>query len=447
MQNNQFVLQALMKELNLKKTDLEAIRPHWEESVRTMPSTSILFLDASEIQASAEYCSLDKSLIAEIHKTAQIISKNRPLKLLAWHCKQCLYEYTDSSNIKDWPDLEGVLGNNAGIFYLIVGLSVVPMVRKVHRSMGIPGQITRDTCMEINCKNNNHRAGTGGRNGILRKQLYWLRHYTEGRLFRLGRFEYMLKEIDDFITVFRNIKTGEVMALAKNETLFNSEGFIYQDMEKGETGFLSYLVDDNDVIRGTPISPYGMGMHNEAVLEKSRWKRVLGTSDTVLNMHIPSGGNMNPEACQESFISAFDFFQHYFPDKDTRAIVSSSWIFNTQLEENMPDSNMARFMRELYLFPIPLSGRSAFFHIFYREIDDLSMVPRDTRLQRMIVEIFESGGRFRKSGMFFLKEDLPYFGTQYYRRNTSLRYSSNLSSRDKSSFGMKTKKRHKLKGK
>jgi hypothetical protein len=136
-------------------------------------------------------------------------------------------------------------------------------------------------------------------------------------------------------------------------------------------------------------------------------------------MHIPPGGNMTLELCRDSIREAFAFFARFFPSRPVRAVLSKSWIFNTQFEERLPDSNLAKFMRELYLFPIASTGTDGLFFVFCREHPDRSTAPRKTALQRAMLDILERGGALRSGGMFFLKRDLPRFGTQHYRSRFS----------------------------
>lgn len=127
---------------------------------------------------------------------------------------------------------------------------------------------------------------------------------------------------------------------------------------------------------------------------------------------------MTLEACRESMARAFEFFGRFFPGAQKDIIMCCSWIFNTDLEEKLPDSNLARFMRELYLFPAPSWGAPGFFFVFCREpheFGSLAEAPRNTRLERFMLETLENGRKLRNGGMFFCREDMPRFGTQQYR--------------------------------
>jgi len=145
------------------------------------------------------------------------------------------------------------------------------------------------------------------------------------------------------------------------------------------------------------------------------WEKITGPDDLLIDMHIPSGGGLSLAACEDSMRRAVQFFKNYFPDQKTRAIFCASWLFNTQFEEKLPDSNLTKFMRELYLFPIKSSGKDGFFFVFCRDYEDLPQAPRKTSLHRVMLDTLESGKNLRSGGMVFFNEDLNHFGEQYYR--------------------------------
>jgi hypothetical protein len=133
-------------------------------------------------------------------------------------------------------------------------------------------------------------------------------------------------------------------------------------------------------------------------------------------MHIPEGGGMELEACGDSMRRAADFFRVHFPHVSCRAIACSSWIFNTQFERiPLSSGNLVRFQRELYLFPVPSSGKDGLWFIFLTNEVDPATAPRDTSLRRAVADLLATGERWRGGGMFYLVDDLPRFGTGHYR--------------------------------
>lgn len=84
----------------------------------------------------------------------------------------------------------------------------------------------------------------------------------------------------------------------------------------------------------------------------------------------------------------------------------------------MPNSNLAKLMRECYLFPCHSSGQDGVSFLFGRGIysDGKIVAPRDTSVRRVMIEILESGERLRTAGMLYFAEDFDKFGTAFYRK-------------------------------
>lgn len=400
---------------------IEAIRPHWEESVATLPLGGPSFLDPAEFKVSREWTGLGPELDPVLTETARRIAAHPALLHLSWHGYRCLFEYRDVEGFAGWPSLEKTLGELGGVFYLLVGVAMVPKVRALHESMGVSEVVTRDTCSYVRCVVERYRYARGGRLGMFARGLPWFRHYVAGDLFRIGRLEYMIRPFRGAVVVYRNGDTNEVLALAEDGLRFNDEGFVARPGGEGGTGdvWTTTLVEDDATVTGYPVSPYGMALRRQVGLPRALWRRVLGREHAVLQMHIPDGGGMTLERCASSMSGAIEFFQRYFPEQPFVGIACRSWIFNTQLQHILPPTaNLVRYQRELYLFPIPSSDRDGLYFIFCTDdLEDWSSVPRDTSLQRSVADFLAAGNTWRSGGMFMLSEEVPYVGTQYYQRH------------------------------
>lgn len=409
---------------NISRDALASSQPFWEEAISSLPDDKQPdFLNPASFKCNREFCGLEPELDVVLEQTAQAIMADPALLALVWYCYRRTYNHPEIEEFNNWPwpSLEKAFPDEqAGIICLLIVLAMVPFVQNLHQRMGIPESITQDTCLQIKCFVENHKKGNNGLHGISFGELPWIRHYIGGRLFRLGRMEYKIKMLSDFPLVFRHKKTGEVLALAGPDQRFNREGFVAGPDER-ENVWISSLFENEQIVKGTPFSPYSMALPEEITLDKSDWQYVLGNGNIALDMHIPSGGGMDPDTCLDSMQRAFDFFTKHFPEQPAEAIVCWSWIFNTQLEELLPDSNLAKFMRELYLFPIKSTGNEGLNFVFCRDYDDWSKAPRETSLQRALPGIIESGRKLRQAGMFIFKQDLSHFGTQFYRFKTTLK--------------------------
>jgi hypothetical protein len=113
----------------------------------------------------------------------------------------------------------------------------------------------------------------------------------------------------------------------------------------------------------------------------------------VLSTHIPRTGPLTPEAVDDSFAAATDFFATYFPDHPTRDFICSSWLLDPALTEALPDSNLAAFQRRWQLTGEGYPGEAdvLFFVFGRRDATELDSLPRDTALRKAILDRLTSG--------------------------------------------------------
>lgn len=70
----------------------------------------------------------------------------------------------------------------------------------------------------------------------------------------------------------------------------------------------------------------------------------LKAGDPILEIHIPEGSPMTPEACDESFAMARKFFAEYFPDYHYKAFTCGSWLLDDTLKDHLKaTSNILAF--------------------------------------------------------------------------------------------------------
>ena len=187
---------------------LEVLRPHWEESVAALAGGLPHFLLPSEFTANREWCGFGPEVDVPLHETARRIIADPALTHLAWHCYRLLYDHTDYNEMKRWPTLERALGERCGVFYLLVTMAMAPRVIEVHRKMGVAEATNRETLSQVSAIAGRYRSMAGGRLGVTLNTIYWMRHYVAGRLFRVGRMEYMIQPWNGGVGAWRRRATN-----------------------------------------------------------------------------------------------------------------------------------------------------------------------------------------------------------------------------------------------
>lgn len=117
----------------------------------------------------------------------------------------------------------------------------------------------------------------------------------------------------------------------------------------------------------------------------------------ALSTHIPETGRLTPEAVDDSFRQATAFFAEHFPDYPTLLFHCGSWLLDPQLAEVLdPESNMVRFQKRWTLKGEGTQAdEDAVFFVFRKRGDvDLATLPRDTTLQRAILDKLSAGGHW-----------------------------------------------------
>lgn len=396
------------------------LEPGWIDAMVKKPETLPVFLEQSSIAGAIEWTGLEHELQEPLYHLAVNCWREPHLQALLWYCVYQINDTASAQTYGNMPRLEKALGERAGLFYLLVALSVVPLAVARYRANGIDETVIRQTLREIRCFCDNHRVGNDGLPGLIFRQLNWLRNYRDGRLHRLGRLEYKINVARGFAMILRRNSDGVKVALAEDGQRFDRHGYIEYDNCPDEQSWTSTVTEDAAAIIGYPIHPGGYALNSPTTFPLDQWEIMVRFGDPTIDMHIPSGGGLTPEACADSFRQAGAFFSRRYPEMKLKIIWCASWIFNTQLEEALPASNLAAFQREQYLFPVKSSGNDGMFFVFCRDCDNLSVLPRETSLQRTMLGILDSGRKLRTTGMFFAVEDLGSYGTQHYRRTFSI---------------------------
>jgi len=398
---------------------LEAVKPHWQESLASFPDGGPDFLRPEQVKTNLQWCGFEAEVEPALVGVAGKITANSSLLYLAWHYYRMIYDYEANSSPLRFVPLEKALGDDAAIFYLLIALAIVPRMRVFHRRLGVPEQVTRETCLQVKCFCENYRRSHGGRLGIF-EQIGWLKNYVNGTLFfRLGRFEYWSHPFNQDYKVYRHRRDGRIIALAGPAWKINSSGLLEgvgAEAAECTSCWQTVLKQNSSGTYGFPINPRGFVEQSPVTLPETDWECVMEKGVPVLGLHIPVGGGMSPEKCADSFRQAFAFFRRFFPSPAPRAIICASWMFSPILEQILPaDSNLTSFMRELYLCPNNYRGNDALWFIFLQKPFDLATAPRETSLQRAVISYLQAGNIWYNGLMFFMADDLDRFGHQYYR--------------------------------
>ena len=374
---------------------LAALSVGWEASQESRPADGCFFLQPDFIQRASDAASLPEEALRALLGAAERVAADSALAAVAWHCHWAVYlsdsyalpapSQTARDSIRHWPLLRSSLGDDAGLFYLLVCLAGLRLAAEVHTRHHVPEVVVRDTLSDvIRWADREYRAEQGCW-GLYPRRLTWLRNHFRGELYHLVRLQFQFGRLWPGFTFCRHRQTGGVAAVAEDGALVDSTAQL--------------------------AAP-------EIHLSEDEWERVLAPGDPVLHLHIPSGSPMDFDACGASFQEALRFFPEHFPVFPFKAIACSSWLLDPTLAELMPPhSNIARFQREVYLLPSRSSGQSTMERVFGTvptTREEIAALPRDTTLRRVIVDHLLTGGQIGSGRCVLFPQDLRW-GSQVYR--------------------------------
>jgi hypothetical protein len=119
--------------------------------------------------------------------------------------------------------------------------------------------------------------------------------------------------------------------------------------------------------------------------------------EPALGVHIPESGPLTPEACDDSFAEAPQFFARHFPETPTHLAICTSWLLDPQLADYLaPDSNVIRFQRRFSLVGEGYDGDADVLRfVFHRIAPNIDDLPQGTTLERAIVAHLRAGKHWR----------------------------------------------------
>ncbi|MEI6166927.1 MAG: acyltransferase domain-containing protein [bacterium] len=390
---------------------------HWSDSWHVSEpdyrSGNLFFLADEFIRSACATLKMEPALGEAFLQAAQQMRADPALERLAWHAHVLFFTHDREPEFQSWPMLPASLGIAADMFYAIIMLSGLPHVQAIYRQRQIPESVQVDTLADLVLKMNMYRKTTG-RWGL--NAANWIcRHFT-GRLFRLGRLQYMFDSFRQDFRAFRNIRDRRVLLLAEPGINFRTDGQF--DGVNGifdSQAFTSTLDFRVMPIRGNPVTPGGRVVRQTVHLSWAEWVQILAPGDPVLSLHIPAGGKMDYAQCGDSVRAASLFFSKHFPERPVRAWTCDSWMLDPRFQDYLaPDSNMVRFQQEMYLHPIRGRNEGVVGQAFVDAPLDLQKASAGTALQRAVIQHIKNGDLWCGGGSLMFPEDLAW-GKQVYR--------------------------------
>ena len=390
----------------------DAFAAKWELAMKENPPEKYArtFLAPAALEANWKMSSFREDSLPQLQVMADRIAKSDELLTLAAYMHWRIFLDKDPDGQWQWPDLHFCFGDvEIGCFNFVVALGFLPEYTARQRELGIPEDVIAESRVQIPCYAFNFHRSTGMA-GVFINQLSWLHCYMPpARYYRLGRLEFQYAVYRHPYKVYRNKTDGATVALCLAGTWLTAAGeACFTDADRPADAWETTLDERSDGVEGYAVMTDGHVARDSVFLPSDEWECVLSGGDSVLAMHIPTGGGMKPELVIDSLKRSFAFFDKYYPDKPVKAIFCSSWIFSNQLSECLPaESNILALQKMVHLVPLSSAKYSGLWFVFLKNPPfEFAALPRDTSMRRDIAAWLEKGNEFHAGGMYIMREEV-----------------------------------------
>ena len=383
----------------------------WDESVESFPGVdNILFIQDEFIIKYGKMGDLTDDSIKTVIDDKNNLVKDELLLMFLWHCATFFSTVTADNKhekLAAIPQLDEALPKLYGNFFILLVLAGFPTAIELHESKQLPASVMTATLKDLNIWVEQYQRELGI-TGLTHRIFGWMQGHLNGGLFKIGRLQFNYPFLmDSGIMAFKHKITGALQLLSAADIRYNRSGLIdgINEIWDKTEHWVSTVNETETAISGNPINAAGSAEKQVIKLEFKEWDRVLNEGDEVLNIHIPAGEPMTPEACSESFEQARLFFSKYFPDYNFKAFVCFSWLLDSQFEHILkPTSNILKFQHLGRIWP--MNGESeAIYRIFGQQAqkNGIDTVPHVSSMQRAIAEFVHAGGVLRNGGFLLIK--------------------------------------------
>ena len=129
----------------------------------------------------------------------------------------------------------------------------------------------------------------------------------------------------------------------------------------------------------------------------ARWGVGFRHGDPSVGVHIPDRASITPDRLDETFAEAREVLGRLWPVAQRRLATCQTWMLDDHLADFLPEtSNILGFQRRFTLLPVWVEDDADTLDFVFRSPETaLADLPRQTTLQRAIVEVLEQGGHWR----------------------------------------------------
>lgn len=231
----------------------------------------------------------------------------------------------------------------------------------------------------------------------------WMRRHLRAEIFRLGRLIFNRARYTWPFRVYESVDAASPVALAEHGTRF--VGGILCDRPDTSNTSEAHLAESPLAVEGLPVTPEGEISGWPVRLDGGGWRLVAAPGCEIIEVHITgrgAGGAFTEDACRDSYRQALGFFPRIYPGEEFPLFTCYSWLLDPALAGILsPESNIVRFQKAYHLLPMRGGDEQTFDLAFGCTPAEAATAPRNTSLQRAILDFIAAGGRMNSAAGYF----------------------------------------------
>lgn len=200
------------------------------------------------------------------------------------------------------------------------------------------------------------------------------------------------------VAVFAN-KAGKLCLLMQDVRLHASGNLLGAIGFTDETGsYDADFVSTDTHYEGYAVNPETcLAEQTRTRLSKKEWDCIFAPGDTLLKVHIPYGGKLTREACEEAYQKARQIYSRCYPEHTFRGFICCTWLLcpalRTFLNEN---SNIRHFQNDYRIFPSKNTAADVFLYVYEKTVPsadevDFASLPEENSMQQGVKQLLLSG--------------------------------------------------------
>ena len=267
-------------------------------------------------------------------------------------------------------------------------LDHIPQMISNLREQNVPESIIADTCEMFQNQVGdflklNHRFGVSD-------YVSWLCLFLRCKIIRVGRFNL---EMTTYREPFEILTNGKSCVALPNQVIFHQSGNVLGSIgcENADNSFEATFVESDCYFRGLAIEN-ALCKPQAVQYDKKEWKHIITYGTPIISIHIPSGGSLYPDVCEQDLARGKEIINQCFGEY--RHLFCKSWLLDPQLGEMLDRrGNLHAFAKRFLRFPIKSNGMGVFEYVFACAPNTpLESLPENTTLAKSIKRHLLSGG-------------------------------------------------------